>query len=183
MPDRISLSLERQRNRIHGMRNHLMLCLVAGSVLVTGCKSRQPASASHPSSVKHVSLRIFEVVDCTAGMVAMSVKGSAEKYCLAAKPVVDETDVRMAEASRDESGRGRLQLYFTLKTGERMRETTGRITTEHLRRHDDGKMGIVVDGTLIAAPTVRGAISDLLVIDGVFGWEEAVQVANSLGRE
>lgn len=116
-------------------------------------------------------------------MVPVSVKGSAEKYCLAAKPVVDETDIRGAEALHTESGGVRLALYTTSKVGERLREATERISAEHLRRHDDGKLGIVVDGTLKDVPVVRGAISDSIVIDGAFSWEEAVQIANSvMGR-
>ncbi len=71
------------------MRNYLKLCVVVGVLLLTGCQSRQPAN------VKHVSLQIFEVIDCkTSGAKPMSLKGDAGKYCLAAKPVIDETDVR-----------------------------------------------------------------------------------------
>ncbi len=110
----------------------------------------------------------------------MTLKGSAEKYCLAAKPIIDETDVRLAQASRDESGRPRLILLFTLKVGQRMRETTERIQAEHLRNNELGRMGIVMDGTLISVPVVRSVIHDSLVIDGGFSWDEAVQIAESL---
>ncbi|HEY6348926.1 MAG TPA: hypothetical protein VI636_05905 [Candidatus Angelobacter sp.] len=162
------------------MRNQLLLCFLAGIVLLTGCRSRQPVNESHPASVKHVSLGLFEVVDCTAGMVPVGPKGSAEKYCLAAKPVVDETDVRLAQASRNESGGVRLELYFTLKAGDRMREATKRIEEEHSRRNDLGRMAMVIDGVLVSAAEVRGIIGDSLVIDGAFSREEANQIADSL---
>ena len=113
-------------------------------------------------------------------MVPMNVKGSAEKYCLAANPVVDDTDIRGAEALHNESGGVRLALYTTLKAGDRLREATERITAEHLRRHDDGKLGVVVDGTLKDVPVVRGAISDAIVIDGAFSWDEAIQIVDSV---
>lgn len=156
------------------MKNHWMIGLALSFVLLAGCTSRKPAS------VKPVSLRIFEVVDCTAGMVPMSLKGSTEKYCLAATPVIDETDIKLAEATHNDSGGVRLQLYFSIETGKLMRETTDRIYKEHLHRNSQGRMGIVVDGELISAPELRGVIADDLVIDGAFSWDEAVKIANSL---
>lgn len=151
-----------------------MLFLLAGFVLVTGCKSRPPAN------VKHVSLQIFEVIDCTPKMVPMTLRGKTEKYCLAGEPVVSETDIRSADALHSESGDVRLALFITSKAGQHLKETTERITAEHLQRHDDGKMGIVIDGTLVDAPVVRGVISDSIVIDGAFSWDEANQIADSL---
>jgi len=149
--------------------------MLVSLVLLTGCPSR------HPTNVRPVSLGIFEVIDCkTSGTAPMSLKGGIEKYCLAAKPVVDETDIRFAEASRDESGRPRLVLFFTSKAGQRMRETTERIQAEQPRRNDLGRMGIVIDGTLISAPVLKGVVSDSVVIAGGFSWEDAVQLADSL---
>jgi len=113
-------------------------------------------------------------------MAPMSLKGGTEKYCLAAKPVVDETDIRMAKASRDESGKPRLLLFFSSKAGQRMRDTTERIQKEQPRRNDLGRMGIVIDGTLIGVPIVNGVVSDSIVIAGAFSWEDAVQLADSL---
>jgi len=110
----------------------------------------------------------------------MTLKGSTEKYCLAAKPVVDETDIRRAEAGHDEVGGVRLSMYFTSKAGQRMKETTERINSEHLSSNDYGKMGIVMDGALVDVPTLRGTISDSLVISGTFNMEDAVQIADSL---
>jgi len=148
--------------------------MLVGLVLLTGCQS-------HAANVRPISLGIFEVIDCKAsGMAPMSLKGATEKYCLAPKPVVDETDIKLAQAIRDQSGKPRLQLYFSLKTGQRMREVTERIYAEHLRRNDQGRMGLVIDGRLVSAPALSGVISDSLVIDGAFSWEDAVQIADSL---
>jgi len=157
------------------MRNYLKLCVVVGVLLLTGCQSRQPAN------VRHVSLQIFEVIDCKTSVgTPMSLKGDAGKYCLAAKPVIDETDVRGAQASRGESGAPQLNLYFTLKAGQRMREVTERLSAQRLKGNDQGRMAIVADGTLIAAPAVNGVISDSLVINGAFTWDGVVQLAESL---
>jgi preprotein translocase subunit SecD len=124
---------------------------------------------------------IFEVVDCTtAGATAQSEEGSTEKYCLAAKPVVDETDVRLARASRSESGQPQLELFFTKAAGQRMQETTERILAEHQRRNDSGKMGLVIDGRLVEAPTLRATISDSLILAGANIKINTDQIAESL---
>ena len=156
------------------MRNHWIIGMALGFVFLAGCTSRKPAS------VRQVSLRIYEVVDCTAGMVPMSLKGSTEKYCLATEPVVDEKDIKLVQVSHDEYDRVRLQLYFSVETGKFMRETTDRIYKEHLHGNSQGRMGIVVDGELISAPELRGVIADALVIDDAFSWGEAVRIADSL---
>jgi preprotein translocase subunit SecD len=151
--------------------------MFVGLVLLAGCQSQQP------TNVRHVSFGIFEVVDCkTSGMAPKSLQGSTEKYCLSAKPIVDETDVRTAQALRSDSGKARLELFFTLKTGEHVKEVTGRINAEHLRRNEQGSLGIVIDGTLVTVATLSGVISDTFVVDGSFGWEEAVQIAQSLNH-
>lgn len=163
------VSFLRARIESHKMRNRLKLCMLPGLLLLAGCPSRRPAD------VKPVSLGIFEVVDCKATSAApVSLKGSTEKYCLAAKPIVDETDVRHAQADRNDAGRSRLVLFFTLKTGQRMKENTERIFEQH------GMMGLVIDGALVSVPTLSGPISDTLEVDGAFSREEAAQIAESL---
>lgn len=151
-----------------------MLCLIAGFVLVVGCKS------SPPANVKHVSLQIFEVIDCTPKMVPMTLKGKTEKYCLADKPIIDETDVRGAQALHGDTGEVRLALYMTLQAGDRMKETTARIDGQREGGSSPGKLAMVIDGALIEAATVHGVISDSIVVDGAFSWDEAVQIARSL---
>jgi len=163
---------------MHIVRNHLILPLFASVVFLSGCKSPDAASVK-PANVKHVSLAIFEVVDWTTGMVAMTLKGSTEKYCLAAKPVVDETDIRRAEAGHDEFGGVRLSMYFTSKAGQRMKETTERVNRES-RTGVPGKMALVIDGALVSVPILHGTISDSLVISGTFNMDDAVQIADSL---
>lgn len=159
---------------------------MAGSALLIGSRSTLssevsgPVQVNHPATVRHVSLGIFEVVDCKKGAIPISLKGSSEKYCLAAKPVVDETDLRLAQAARDESGRVQLQMIFTLKAGQRMKEVTERLNQEHLKGKNEGRMAFVIDGVLKSAPTVKGIISDTVMLDTDFSFEEAVQIADSL---
>lgn len=143
-------------------------------MFVAGCRSRPSAG------VKPVSLGIFEIVDCkTGGSPAQSVEGSTERYCLAAKPIVDEADVRMARASRGESGHPQLEMYFTRAAGQRMQETTERILAEH-QGNESGKMGLVIDGKLVAAPTLRASISDSLTLMEPDSMINLDQIAESL---
>ncbi|HLJ91247.1 MAG TPA: hypothetical protein VKZ53_30900 [Candidatus Angelobacter sp.] len=158
------------------MSNSIVGSILAGLVLLTGCQSRPTAN------VQHTSLGIFEVVDCkTSGPAkAVSLKGSTEQYCLAAKPVVDQADVRAAEAKRNPSGQPQLLLLFTIKTGNHMKETTERILAEHQKLGDQGKMAIVLDGTLISVLVLNGSVSDTLLLDGAFAWDDTVQIAEWL---
>lgn len=163
---------------MHRVRNQQKIVALAALALLGACRSPQPVN------VKHVSLGIFEVVDCkTSGTTPMSVKGETEKYCLAAKPIVDETDVKFAEATRDDSGKVKLNLYVTLKAGERMKETTGRIVQEHVKSNDRGKLGMVIDGKLVSVAALATVISDAIVIEGTFGWDEANEIAHSLTHQ
>ena len=157
------------------MRNCLALSSLVGLIFLAGCRSRPPAD------VRYVSLGIFEVVDCkTSGLPAMKVHWSTERYCLAAKPVVDETDVRQARASRGQTGQPQLELLFTKKAGQRMQETTERILAEHQQRNDSGKMGLVIDGTLVEVPTLRATIHDSLVLTEPDFGIDIDQIAESL---
>jgi preprotein translocase subunit SecD len=157
------------------MRNCLTLCILAALIFLAGCRSRPPAD------VRYVSLGIFEVVDCkTTGLPAMSVQGNTERYCLAYKPVVDETDVRLARASRGPTGQPQLELFFTKSVGKRMQETTERILAEHQQRNGLGKLGLVIDGTLVEVPALRSTISDSLVLTAPDSGINLDQIAESL---
>ena len=83
----------------------------------------------------------------------MSLTGGTDKYCLAAQPIVTERDVRGAQDSMDGSNRPVLNLYFTLKVGERLRAETQRINYEHAVRGDHGKLAIVADTVAISGFT------------------------------
>lgn len=162
------------------MRTHLISCILVSFVVGIGYRSSHPNELTLAQNPRHVSLGVFEVVDCTKGMVPMSLKDSEEKYCLAPKPVVVETDVTLARANRDDTGTVQLLIYLTSEAGQRMKATTERLNKKSLSRDNYGKMGIVIDGALRSVPTVRGVISDQILIDASFSLEEAAQIADSL---
>lgn len=110
----------------------------------------------------------------------MNLIGGKEKYCLAAKPVVTEADVKTTTADHSQSGRVQMEMSFSSQAGQRMQETTERLNAESSRLDVPPKMAVVIDGKLVSVATLRSAISDALMIEGEFSWEEAVQIADSL---
>ena len=110
----------------------------------------------------------------------MTLSVSTDKYCLAAQPIVTEADVRVAQATTNGSNQPELDLYFTLKVGERLRAETRRITSEHRTHPDHGMLAIVIDGRLISVPTLNGTVADTLAITNVFTREEAKSLAARL---
>jgi len=115
-------------------------------------------------------------------MQPMSLTGGTDKYCLAAQPIVTERDVRGAQDSMDGSNRPVLNLYFTLKVGERLRAETQRINYEHAVRGDHGKLAIVIEGKLVSAPELYGPVADTVAISG-FTREEAKNLAARLNLQ
>lgn len=157
-------------------RKLLCYLLLAGLALEAGCGETGQFSAD----AKTVSMGLFEVVDCKSAKQPITLKASDKKYCLADKPIVDETDVRAAHASRDQSGKPILVMFFTIKTGQRINDYTQRVYTEHLKRKEQAQLGFVIDGKLVTVAALSGAISDTIEISGAFSWEEALQLAQSL---
>ena len=155
--------------RMHG-------CVVLALLTLTACYGRRSVN----TEAKPVSFGIFEVIDCKPGSQPMPLRGATDKYCLAAEALIRETDVRLAQSRMSESGQPELNLYFTLQTGRRLHEATERIYSEHLKRGDLSAMAVVVDGTLVAAPTLRSTIDDSLVLQNFFTQEEADGLAASL---
>jgi hypothetical protein len=120
---------------------------------------------------KGASFGIFEVVECaTAGSKAMQLKqgDSIEKYCLSAKPIVDQTYLSEAKRTTNDFGEQMLELTLTKQGGELMAKTTQRMVEQHSRKGGRGKLGLVVDGKLISAATLMDAINERLSLHG--GW-------------
>lgn len=119
---------------------------------------------------------IFEVVDCKSSTtLPITVEGSAEKDCLADKPVVNEMDLRNAEAGQDDS-ESEIRLLFTSQAGQRLKEISTRIA----QQPQGGKLGFVIDHKLIMAPTIQSSFSDAVVIRGHLSPQQASDLAMSL---
>jgi hypothetical protein len=147
-----------------GMRKELivLLLLLLALAFTPGCK-KAPAA-------KPISFGIFEVIDCgSSPKPPWPVEGSAvEKYCLGPKAIVTAGDVRSAYAGEnDRYHLPHMILNFGNAGAERLRETTQRLTMEQQTRGVQGRLAIMIDGKIVAAPAIHGVFSDSVVIDGI----------------
>jgi preprotein translocase subunit SecD len=154
------------------MRKGLSVCAIVPWLALVGCFDGSSSRNTQP-----VSLGIFEVVDCKPAIQPMTLSGSTDKYCLAAQPLVTEADVRGAQATTKGSNQSELDLFFTLKVGERLRTETQRTRADHRM------LAIVIDGKLVSAPTLSGTIADTVAITNVFTREEAKSLAARLNTQ
>ena len=156
------------------MHKGFWCCALVAWLAMGGCSERP-----YQRDAKPVSFSIVEVVDCKPSMQPLTLIGSTEKYCLAAQPIVTEADVRDAVPGTSESNQPILNLYFTLKVGERLRAETQRINNEHLARGDHGKLAMVVDGKLVSAANLYGTLADTIMVT-MSTREEAKDLATRL---
>src|SRR5437016_2593149 len=75
---------------------------------------------------------IYEEVDChSAGAHSMVFKdkdnGKTEKHCLASKPIVDQSHLRLADRHKNSEGHPVLRLFLTRQAGELMQKATQRL--------------------------------------------------------
>jgi preprotein translocase subunit SecD len=150
------------------MKNGLIY-LLAIACTVLGCKH-----------VKPVSFGIFEVVDCAQSQTApVPYPAHNQKYCLASKAILAESDLRSADVTYDSIRGVELNLYFTSTAGNRLSEETKRISEANVRHGAKGRAAVVVDGKILIAPVLRAPTS-WVSISGVFKKGEAEQLAASL---
>lgn len=87
--------------------------------------------------------------------------------------------MRRVEAGVDPRGRPNVNFTFT-KTGGQL---FGKLTSTHLPDESTGfayALGIILDGELFSAPSIRSVISDRGEITGAFTKDEASDLANTL---
>jgi SecD/SecF fusion protein len=98
-------------------------------------------------------------------------------------PAMTGSALSQAFASMDEFGRFKILLRFTKEGGQRFAEVTRAMAQENQRTGRLGRLGIVLDGKLYSAPTVREEIpSGSAEITGSFTQREAVELANVLSN-
>src|ERR1035438_2144356 len=80
-------------------------------------------------------------------------------------------------------GKPEIAMHFTSEGKKRFADVTRAIAEEGQRRGRTGRLGIVLDGTLYSAPTVKEEIdSNSAVITGSFTDREAIDLANVLNN-
>ncbi len=148
------------------------------------------ASIRSEAASKRGAFGIFEVIDCPkTGAKPMKLKRGEheEEYCLAAKPIVDQTHLKAAKSESDALGRPELELELTDEGARAMRKITQRIMSEHAVRGDQGTLALVVNGKLLTIAQLMSVIKDRLALaltTSGFSREEVDELASFLmGRE
>jgi hypothetical protein len=86
--------------------------------------------------------------------------------------VVSNSDVEHAEVARDAGATFSVVVAFTAAGAAKMR----RATSDHIGR----PLALLIDGKVIAAPTVRATIGESAVLNGLFSKSEADRIAGGL---
>ena len=122
----------------------------------------RPAAAQEATT-----FAVFEVVDCKApGARSMVLKGTEENHCLASKPIIDQTHLKMASRRTTSDGEPQLRLDLTESGGKLMQKETERIIRKHQVDHSRGKLAIVIRGELLHVPTLVGVLKDEIFLGG-----------------
>ena len=137
---------------------------------------------------KNDAFGIFEVVDCaTIGSQPKPLKSSEDSrpmfYCLAAKPIVDRTHLKSAESSMGDFGNALLLLSLTPEGGKIMEQASTRLLAEHGTKGDDARLAIVINGNLVAVPSLRNAVKDRIVVEGGLRNKDVNRIVESLNSK
>jgi preprotein translocase subunit SecD len=119
-----------------------------------------------------LEVRLAETEPAT-GLNAATVLNSDSKIYLHDERVITNNDVVQAQVVE---GRGRFSIAITLTPGGAARMATA--TSTHVGK----PLAIIVNGDVVAAPTVRGQIGNEAVINGDFTRVEAERIAAGLRR-
>ena len=162
------------QKRIH------IVCLAAFTFLFSGLAM----PAQPPKAQKPLIFAVFEIVDCkNAGARPMVMKGKEkkEKYCVASKPIVDQTHLQAASGATSSDGRPELELTLTEEGGQLMEKATQRIIDQHDQYQSH--LGIVVHGELLQVPTLTGVVSSKLMVQGGLTQEDVDEIVTFLQKK
>jgi hypothetical protein len=111
--------------------------------------------------------------EATPGLVVARVGNSDRLIYLHPEIVVSNDDIEQAWVFEDPPGFG-VVVKFLPSGAQRMQQAT----TGHVGR----PLAILIDGTVVIVPTLRGAISDSASINGAYTKAEATRIAKGIGR-
>jgi preprotein translocase subunit SecD len=107
------------------------------------------------------------------GLTQATIQNSTERVYLHDMPVVTNNDVLQARLTESD-GHFSIAVRFSPEGAAKMATAT----TAHIGR----PLAVIVNGEVIAAPTVRAVIADQAVISGNFTRTEAENIASGLQR-
>ena len=130
------------------------------------------AASSSANQATALEVRLAEAQPA-AGLTEASVSGSSEKVYLHREIIVTSADVVQA---RVVPGSGASDFGINVTFSQERAAKMARATASHL----DKPLAILVNGQLVAAPTVRGQVSSSAVISGDFTSSQAAAIAEGL---
>ena len=108
------------------------------------------------------------------GLIVAQIGDSGRLIYLHPEIVVSNDDISESSLVDEGGGRVSIALRFEPAGAERLRQAT--------QAHIGKPMAILIDGRVVMAPTLRGAISDSAMITGVYTKAEAQRVVEGIGR-
>jgi hypothetical protein len=156
-------------------RRTTILSLTAVAVLAAGVLFQWSRATPDVIAAVRFEIRLAETV-ASPGLREAAIAGTNDKIYLQEPVVVTNSDISRAEALANADGRTfGVAVTFTPEGSVKMR----RATEAHVGR----PLAILIDGEVVAAPTVRSAISSSGVISGSYSRVEADRiVAGIIGR-
>jgi len=114
------------------------------------------------------------VLPLNSQIVASPSRGGTppEVYILSRTPVVTGRDLRDASPQQDQNGRWETRFVLTQDAAKRFERFTG--------SHIGKPLAIVLDKSVLSAPTIQGKISDNGVITGIGSHDDAADLALNL---
>jgi preprotein translocase subunit SecD len=106
------------------------------------------------------------------GLTEATVPGSKEKVYLHKAAELTNADIAAARATEDTSGKPAVEVTLTKEGAQKMRELS--------EKQKNKPLAILVNGKLIAAPTVRAVIGEKAVIAGNFTKDDVDKLVKAL---
>ena len=141
----------------------LSILVLIGASCVGVIQAQQPTT---------LEVRLAETTPAS-GLTEATLQGSGQKIYLHDMRVITNSDVLQARVVEDRGGFN-VAITLTVEAASKMATATS--------AHTGRPLAIIVNGEVIAAPTVRGTIGDQALISGDFTRAEAERIASGLRR-
>jgi len=116
-------------------------------------------------------------IDRATGLITLN------RYYVRTRPDATGEIIARSEARTNDGFSWYVDMTFTTEGSAKFGDMTGRIAALNTATNTIGQMGIVLDGVLQSAPTVREALrGGGAIITGSFGREDASELANVLNN-
>lgn len=134
------------------MKHLLLVCLLSLSLVGCAANAENEAASRTQVEVRPASVNPSDAAD------ALTPPDGQQQIYVSRTPLLTNADFRSATLSKDNLGHPAISLTLTEDAGERLYAFT--------RENLNEPLAIFIDGQLAAAPIVRGAIKEKIMITG-----------------